>query len=495
MKPSAELFELIKALTSNEKRYFKLYASLQKGSKNYLNLFKAIDSMKVYDEKLMKILYSREKFSMNLAYTKNYLHKLIFKSLISYNEGKYADMKLAGLLSQCRILFDKSLYRQYFRMLKTGKMLAVKQERYSYLLEFLELERQLTKKEELSKNDIDKIFKEKNEVLDKLKLINSNKRAVNLLFKYQRLNGKARSRSSFEETEKITETLTAEKGKESVPVTAQESYYMAMSLLHSIRGEEEKSFNFAVKRNNVITENPDIFGSMLFDNKNDSNVMMILSASEAGMHKKALRMLREFGELLKSKEADINYKFAFAETGLNYCTDTGDKKYFEKYLSGTEALLDGYRNKITVNTHNYLYFRLAGYFFAAGNNPEALRIINLLYKSGYMKYSPFIEPYTKMLNVLIHYELGNYKLLKYLIHSAVKFLKSRNSYYSTESSVLKIVRELSGIKKEEHRKKKYLTSLEIFSDLKNTEYEKNAFFYIDYVKWIKGKLSAVLIKN
>lgn len=491
MKPSAELFELIKSLTSNEKRYFKLYASLQKGSKNYLSLFNAIDSMKVYDEKLIKILYSKEKFSLNLAFTKNYLYKLIFKSLISYNEGKNADMKLAGILAQCRILFDKSLYRQYFRMLKTGKILARKQERYIYLLEFLELERQLTKKEELSKNDIDKIYKEKNEILENLKLINSNKRAVNLLFKFQRLNGKTRSRLSFEETEKITESLTSENGKKSVPVTALESYYMAMSMLYSIRGEKENSLNFAVKRNNVIADNPDIFGSMLFDNKIDSNVMMILSASEAGRHKKALKMLRQFLDVLKLNEADVNFKFAFSEAGLNYCTDTADKNYFEKYLSGTEAMLAGYRSKITVNTHNYLFFRLAVYFFTAGNYTEALRIINLFYKSGYIKYSPFIEPYTKMLNVLVHYELGNYKLLKYLIQSAVKFLRSRNSYYKTESSVLKIVRELSGIKKEELRKEKYLTSLEILSELKNTEYEKNAFYYIDYVKWIKGKLSAV----
>ena len=49
MKPSAVLFDLIKSLTSSEKRYFKMYASLQKGNKNYKDLFNAIDSMQIFD--------------------------------------------------------------------------------------------------------------------------------------------------------------------------------------------------------------------------------------------------------------------------------------------------------------------------------------------------------------------------------------------------------------------------------------------------------------
>ena len=37
MKANSELFDLVKTLNKNEKRYFRLQTSLQKGSKNYLN--------------------------------------------------------------------------------------------------------------------------------------------------------------------------------------------------------------------------------------------------------------------------------------------------------------------------------------------------------------------------------------------------------------------------------------------------------------------------
>jgi hypothetical protein len=62
MKPSNELFELIKSLTKSEKRFFKLQSSLQSGDKNYIRLFDTIDKMSEYDEEEVKSNFKGEKF-------------------------------------------------------------------------------------------------------------------------------------------------------------------------------------------------------------------------------------------------------------------------------------------------------------------------------------------------------------------------------------------------------------------------------------------------
>ncbi len=54
MKPSTELYDLIKSLTKSEKRFFKLHSALQSGPKNYLRIFEAIDKQKDYDEEAIK---------------------------------------------------------------------------------------------------------------------------------------------------------------------------------------------------------------------------------------------------------------------------------------------------------------------------------------------------------------------------------------------------------------------------------------------------------
>ena len=54
-----QLFALIKSLTKAEKRYFKLFASVNNTDANYILLFDAIDAQDVYDEKRIK-----EKFAI-----------------------------------------------------------------------------------------------------------------------------------------------------------------------------------------------------------------------------------------------------------------------------------------------------------------------------------------------------------------------------------------------------------------------------------------------
>ena len=62
MKPSTELFDLIKSLTKSEKRFFKLASSLQTGDKNYLKIFDAIDRQSNYDENTIKGQFKNETF-------------------------------------------------------------------------------------------------------------------------------------------------------------------------------------------------------------------------------------------------------------------------------------------------------------------------------------------------------------------------------------------------------------------------------------------------
>jgi len=54
MKTSDQLHELIHALTKSEKRYFKIYSSLQAGNKMYVRLFDLIEKQKQYDEAKLK---------------------------------------------------------------------------------------------------------------------------------------------------------------------------------------------------------------------------------------------------------------------------------------------------------------------------------------------------------------------------------------------------------------------------------------------------------
>ena len=111
MKPSTELFKLIKSLSKSEKRFFKLTSSLQTGEKNYLKIFDYIDKQAVYDEDALKKEFKGEIFIKHFPSEKNHLYKLILKSLRSF----YSEQSVSSLLKQEieRIPFqDRTLWRK-----------------------------------------------------------------------------------------------------------------------------------------------------------------------------------------------------------------------------------------------------------------------------------------------------------------------------------------------------------------------------------------------
>ena len=305
MKPSSVLYDLIKSLTASEKRYFKMYASLQKGNKNYTDLFKAIDSMPIYDEKILQKSYGKERSDKNLTYTKNYLYKLIFKSLNSYKEEKSVDSKLTNILNSCRILFDKSLISQYFKTLESGKKLALKHEKFSYLIEFLEIERQLIRKKDISVKDFSFVYKEENKVIEILKNVNEHKRAVNLLFNMLRVEGIIRNKAQEDDINKILLRLSSLNNKKSVPVIVKETYYFAMYIASELRGDFNSAYDFIKKRFELISCNEEIFRDTLFDSYKDSFLMMITAASEAGNFRESFSLLSEFLELYGRSEVRV----------------------------------------------------------------------------------------------------------------------------------------------------------------------------------------------
>jgi len=489
MKPSTELFELIKSLTASEKRHFKLNASLQKGNKNYIRLFEIIDSQKVYNEIVIKNKFRKEGFGKNLTFTKNYLYKLIFKSLINIYNEKSLDAKLNNILSRCRLMYDKALFPQYFKTVIYGKELAKKYERFPKLLEFLEIERQLTKKEDIPKKNMHDVYDEEINVIEKIRNSNIYKRAITSLFRIYRSEGIIRNELT---DKRIDEILCAEEfknEKNALSLTAKEKYYFALNIANELKGNSDKAYVYNKKRFEHISENKEIFQQFLFDNYEDSYIALIQSAVHAGNFSEATKHYEKYkSELSKSGADDIDTMTAFYTLKITMAIDRAVEKKEINLPYSVEKFLIKYKGKVTINNYNYLYFLLAKYFFVTGKFEESLRHLNFLFENKTLKFTIHIEHYARMLNSLVHYELGNKKLLEYLIPSTLKYLKSKNKLYKTEAVVLNFLKNINRSNNEEELIKQFELFRDEINILKKNRYEKNAFGYIDYLNWCEKKL-------
>jgi len=155
---SDELFQLIKSLSKNEKRYFRLFVSRQSESstKKFVKLFDAIDKQKEYNEAVILV---REKSlkAQQLSNLKAHLHKQILQSLKLCNSSQIIDMQIRELIDHSQILYNKCLYRQCLKVLDKAKKMATVNDRSILLLDILEMEKQLVG-QTVEKNKQDILF-------------------------------------------------------------------------------------------------------------------------------------------------------------------------------------------------------------------------------------------------------------------------------------------------------------------------------------------------
>ena len=313
MKPSVELFKLIKSLTKSEKRFFKLTSSLQAGDKNYLKLFDFIESLDEYDEELVKSTFQTEKFIKHLPSEKNHLYRLILKSLRSY----YSEQSVSSILKQeiknVEILYTKALYKECDKFVVRAKQLAKETEKFYYWYELLSWEKKLLEEAYESgvfSRDLNDLMREEEEVISKLRNLAEYQviySRINLIF---RSGGFTRTDEERKQVEAIAGLPLIKEKNTALSVRASSMCYYIKGLCAATNREFDDSFAFFEKTRQILDSNEGI--------KADSGQRYVLTLSyilrchiERNEFKKAealIRDMRKLKELRGFNSTDMEVK-------------------------------------------------------------------------------------------------------------------------------------------------------------------------------------------
>lgn len=208
--PDNSLYQLIRSLTREEKRYFKKYAAfnIQGGNKNYIILFDFIARMRIYDEKLLKQKFSDRKFIKHFWKVKNYLYKTILKSLRNYHSENMWNLKTGEMYDNLLLLHKKGLYSQCRKLLNTTKKKCYNYEMFAELLKLLVFEKNLissTRFSEVSDKDIHKLYNEINSTSEKIKNWNEYQYYSTKLFDLIKKKGSLKSADDLKDIKEIIE--------------------------------------------------------------------------------------------------------------------------------------------------------------------------------------------------------------------------------------------------------------------------------------------------
>jgi hypothetical protein len=504
-KVSENLFKLIKSLSKPEKRYFKVYSSRHTlGDKNnYQILFDAIDKQKEYDEDAIKKKFAKEAFVKKFSIAKSRLYDAILRSLDAYHANSSIDAQLKRLLHCAEILYKKTLYNQSYKVLRSAKKLAYKYEKHTTLMEIFKWEKLLVEKDnytEVGEQKLNEINEEDHLIMEKIKNFSDFWYIKSRLFYILNKKGKARTSEELSNFKAIIDNVLLKSEDRALHYETKYLYYHIYSAYYFGVGDYQNSYINLIKNVEHIEENiemfkeePNVYFSIL------TNIIYVASQlkkyDDVFLYLKKLRALPETMLLNSNEDLDIKLFSSAYSIELTIYSLTGT---FEKGIELVPIIEDGFKlygRKINNVRRAYLYFNIAILYFGAGRHNEALRWTNRLLNDVDIDKSEDIHCFAQLLNLIIHIELGNQRLVPYALKSTYRYLSTRNRVYKFETMVLNFISKILKIKDEERITDAYLELKQELLPLEQDQFEKTAFEYFDFISWAESKVSGRTFKE
>jgi len=172
---------------------------------------------------------------------------------------------------------------------------------------------------------------------------------------------------------------------------------------------------------------------------------------------------------------------------------------FDQALAMIEPVkqqLATYGDKVTKEDEVLFEHLFANIYFGAQHYRDALRQLNNVLNDNETNLRQDIYSFSKLFNLVIHYELNNYDLLDYLVKSTERFYTKRKKAadhgYEFEVTFLKSFKKL--VKTNRNLSRSVDVFKEMLEDLKlllADQNERVALEYFDYLSWVESKLQGI----
>lgn len=496
MKPSNLLFDLIKSLNKEEVAYFRKLSSLQQGEKNYIRLFNYIQSIDEYDEEQVKQQFKNETFIKHLPSEKNQLLHHVLKSLRHFRIEHSKTAAINEQIKNIQLLFNKSLYKQARKILNEVKEQAYEYELFYYILEIIDLEKVVIDMEahfgQITHITLDKLVEEEIDIYKKIeqlthfekKMSRLNRLSARLLF--------VRTPNDVAEIEKILNDKTLHSPSE---ITSKKSF---ITSLHT-KG-------LAARLLNKPDEMFDAFQSIVYSIENNPSLISEIPKYYVLAHGfiiryYAIKRLYTDGfktiDKLKALWLDPEFKSTDLQIAIfsnSYINEMLLYAYIGQHDKAKNVIpavikgLEKYETKINEEELLRIYQVITMVYFGVGEYSKALHWVNKIINSNYTELREDIIRISKLINLIIHFELGNEDLLPYIFKSTSRFISSLNNQYQFEVLFLEHFKKIALSKREGKVSNSFVKFKQELQEVFKDPYEKNALEYFNFYAWLDSKI-------
>ncbi|MFN8286269.1 MAG: hypothetical protein U0V74_05920 [Chitinophagales bacterium] len=492
MNKTDDLFRLIKSMSRTEKGYFKKFVQGFSSGKenNYVLLFDLIDKAEAADDKaISKAFAAQTKKKVNLRALRPYLFQLLLKSLRLYYEKDNYRFDATNRVNEVEILLDKGLDDLAYRRSAESVQHCAKYELNELKLLFLSYEHYAFGQipwEEIP------LVREKayNHLKHTIRQLEYNTDIRHIELKLTYLFNTYFPTTDPARNEEVESLMTHNCLKDISKLTALDAvlgFHNVWRSYYSYKGELQKSYEHAHAIVQKIEDRDAI-------NKTFVGRYVRALASEAKLATDLNRPEETLAVLAKMKKkvpvespGDEHWleltwmvsQIHFLKTFPTYLPDT--KKLADRALvviNRPEGFYEGYKLLLT--------FDLAVIYFHLGDCNKALDLLSVIINRK-PEGSRIMYVHARLLQIVIHYDLGNKLLLPSLMKSTFRFMAKADVQFEFERIILKFFTRVLRPSNHVVLSEELAWMKAEFEKASTNEYEKAPLKVFNYVNWLTAK--------
>lgn len=491
-KKSDKLFELINSMSMSEKRYFKLFAGRHSGNEksNYLKMFEILEKMESYDSDFLNKSLEKQKVSTRyLSSDKSYLYNLVLRSLSSFHWSKTAGLQIKEMLHQVEILYERGMTDHCLKVLRKARSLAENHQLYGLLPEIERYEyRAASVSGDLNLIGDSLLNAEKTaNILSNLRVYSSLHNQMN---DYKRRYAKARSQAVLDEIGDLMRHPLLRDETQPPSFWASLYYWETHAAFQYVRDCREKELEANQHALELLEAQPNYEQEFPAEYATvRSRILMLQSTLDDDAFYEKFIEFQQLPDRPYQAHHQINANI-YINAYLAQMWRFIEKRRFEEALNlipVMENMYETFEPDIPIHVKLSYQYLFSYAYMANGMYSRSLKHVNTLINEFSENDRPDLHAYVRLLNLILHLELGNDRILPYQLESTRRYLKSRDRLFEMEDLLLKLIRKVSTKPYDKAAiLKRYLAKAEtIFED----KFETQGLYFLDIHGYLQASLA------
>lgn len=504
VKKKYDLFELIQSLSKSEKRFFKVFSSRHviKGQNNYVALFDAIEAQTTYDEEAILSQFKGEKMLNRFSVAKAYLYDLILKAMSVYHAQSTIDNQINELLRHVSFLYEKCLYTQAVVSLKKAKKIAKTYEKLTLLSEIIRWEKKIMEASLYLNNnlkDIELAHKEQTEVNEKIANLNEYWLLDAKLYHQNNTKGIARNREDMRELEYVLDSTLMQNEEKALSFDAGLLYHRVYATYFFILRDFESCYNRIKKMVDMMENSLELANSrpLTFVNaiNNLLNMTQVLKKKEETEYYLSLLKERlEYDKLNFSARYQLRSFEAYFHHLLSFNLENGEPEKALPLVPKIKLGLQKFQHLLNPMGEAMMCYNVFLICFWSKSYEEAQKWLQRIINKQSEGIRPDIRYFAHLLDIITSYEIQP-KTALLTIDNHSNFFKAVEPKNQFERLVKVKLKTVQTLKTKEETANFFAELKEELIKITLDPFEKKAFAYFDFNRWVNNHFSSNIQKK